>query len=125
MPYKIAYNSDNECIMSQMTGQLDEQTVRDFIAEMVLLLNQHQCTRILNDLRAINDLPSTLTTYKIYTMPQYISEAGYPLETKRAIVFSEAEEENLAFFETVSRNQGQRVAVFTDFGEALEWLTSG
>jgi hypothetical protein len=125
MPYEITYDADNECVMSRMTGQLDEQTIRAFIAEMALFLNQHHCTRILNDLRAINDLSSTLTTYKIYTMPQYISQAGYPPETKRAIVFNEVEDENLAFFETVSRNQGQRVAVFTDFGEALEWLTSG
>jgi len=125
MPYKLAYAAEHNCIMGQITGQLDEQMIREYIAEMALLLKKHQCTRILSDLRAINDLIFTLTTFQVYMMPNYVSQAGYPLGTKRAIVVSGVETENLAFFETVSRNQGQLVAVFTDFDEALEWLTSG
>jgi len=42
-------------------------------------------------------------------------------EHKLAIVYSEAESD-YQFLETVSRNRGLQVRVFTDFEEAENWL---
>jgi hypothetical protein len=120
MPYEIEYDTDSACMMCRMAGKIDQQLVRDFLAELVTLVEKHRCTRTLNDLR---EADLALSMLDIYGIPKLISQAGLGPTTKRAVVVS-ASRDDYHFFETVSVNLGQYVRVFTDFDKALKWVTA-
>jgi hypothetical protein len=71
-------------------------------------------------------MSNSLSTMEIYDLPKIIQEIASDLETqmyrfKRALVNSEGIDD-FAFYETVSRNQGQNVTLFRDVDEARRWL---
>ncbi len=118
MPYEIKYDADLECMMCRVFGELQASELPGFAADVIALLDKHNCVRVLNDLRKV-DL--RLSTMAIYNIPELVAGAGLQPNVKRAIVFRK-DAEDYEFFETVSINQGQFVRVFTDFDKALTWL---
>ncbi len=120
MPFEVKYDKDTACLMAKMTGTIDEQFVNDLIAAMIPILKKYKCTRILNDAREANTI---LSTINIYEIPKKISEAGFSPLTRRAMVVSEPVHD-IIFYETVSKNQAQLVRIFTDYDDALKWVTA-
>ncbi len=121
MPYKIKYDPDIECMMCRMFGELQASELPGFAADMVALLDKHNCARVLNDVREVDLRLSTVDFYKV---PSLVQKAGLKPTVKRAIVFAK-DAKDYGFFETVSVNRGQFVRVFTDFDKAVTWLTGG
>ncbi|MFC1652419.1 hypothetical protein ACFL3F_01740 [Planctomycetota bacterium] len=103
-----------------MFGQLQPSDLPSFGSELAVLLEEHDCVRILNDLR---DVDLRLSLMDICRIPDLVTESGIKGNTKRAIVFSK-DAGDYQFYETVSVNRGQFVRVFTDFDEAETWLTA-
>jgi hypothetical protein len=127
MSYNVYYDSEHDCIFASMEGEINIEQVKDFAQEIAKLTSEHNCRRLINDLRKAN---VKLSTMEIYELPTYLSNAGLDPLCKRALIVSQDFDDYL-FFENVSRNQGHLVEAFTDSEKfsifrnletAKEWL---
>ncbi len=118
MPFSVRYDPESARIRCSISGTLDMHLIAEFVDELVHLMNQHQCFRILSDLRGIEVAVSTVD---IYHLPKLIEQRGYTGPLRRAVVF-DGSHDDFEFYENVSVNQGQNLRVFSDFDHALEWL---
>lgn len=118
MPYEIKYDEANDCVICRMSGELRIPELLDFGANAAALLKEHDCWRLLNDMREVKKLPSVVD---IYNLPRLVGESEFPQQAKRAVVFSK-DEKDYQFLETVSVNRGQLLKVFDDIDDALAWL---
>ncbi len=80
----------------------------------------HDCKLILNDMR---EAELNLATVDIYYLPGMLDAAGLDRSWKRAIIATN-QLEDYRFFETVARNRGYQVRVFTEKNKAMNWLRS-
>jgi hypothetical protein len=127
MPYSIRYDPECDCLFASMEGDIDMQTLTEFGKEVGKLISEHGCKRILNDVRKIK---IKLSTLEIYNLPKFVESLGIDRSVKRAVIVSQ-DFDQLRFFETVSRNVGQLLELFTDTDkpsmfrsaeEARDWL---
>ncbi len=120
MAFEVHYSSESDCLIGTFEGNLNRNSMRPYLAEVVKMANRHVCHRFLNDLRkAIVEF--TVTDFYEISMRSVSGE--FDRSWKRAIVVVEATSD-LAFFETVASNRGLILKVFEDMDEALEWLVS-
>ncbi len=110
-----------------MEGDIDMEMLKEFGKELKTQQSEHDCKRMLNDLRKAK---IKLSTVQIYDLPKFIESMGIDPSTKRAVIVSQ-DLENLQFFETVSYNVGHLVKVFVvthnssyfhKVQEARQWL---
>lgn len=117
MNLDITYNQQYDYIHVVTTGTIDDFAVSKVAHAIAKAIDENHCKRILNDMR---DTKINLETVSIYNTPKIIQEVGYTT-ARRALVYS-GDSNDFNFFETVSKNQGQNVRVFTDVKEARQWL---
>lgn len=118
MPYTINYDKENETIMIAVHGELDLPLLKRLASDIVKQLTEHDCKRILNDLR--NAKP-TSKKIDIYQMPEEAEKAGIGHSCKRALVVGD-KAPDFYFLETVFVNRGYDVKMFANPDEALDWL---
>jgi hypothetical protein len=127
MPYEIRYDAKTDCVYSCYEGEIDKQMAEEYAVEIVKVLREHSCMRSLNDMR---NAKVKLSTMEIYEYPIYLEQLGYERLVKRALVVSQ-DFEDYRFYETVSRNYGHLVEIFSesekfhlfrDMEKAKKWL---
>ncbi len=119
MPFEIKYDDNTACMMCHMSGKINQQVIDEVLSVLIPQMKKNDCLRILNDLR---DAEIDLSTVDIFNLPKMFVKAGIDPLSKRAVVVK-APTDDLSFFENVFVNQAQLVKVFTDYDEALKWLT--
>ncbi|MCP4896857.1 MAG: hypothetical protein GY906_07765 [bacterium] len=119
MPFTIEYDSERACMMCKLSGTIDIQLITCYIDKVVSLMEQHHCSRVLNDVRGAD---ISLSSVDIVSLPNLMIEKNFNRFAKRALVYDQSSDD-IEFFETVSTNRGHKVRVFTDFEQALNWLT--
>jgi hypothetical protein len=115
----ITYNQESDYIHATTSGILNGKSTISLVQKLMAAVSEHHCQRILHDLC---NAKVDLETYEIYNIPELIKITGYS-NTRRALVFA-SEAQDFSFFETVSKNQGQNVQVFSNLAEARHWLIS-
>jgi hypothetical protein len=131
MAYQVTYNPQEDCVHATIEGEVDLALAQRYAREITRQLRVHNCLRLLNDMRRAM---IKLSTMEIYDLPAWIEErleeAGVSRSCKRALLVSRDFNDYL-FFETVTRNHGQLLEVFTDskttgifrdMSKADEWL---
>ena len=118
MRMKVSYSEDQQFIESSMIGLLDMDAIERGLVEMNTAFDRYQCSRILYDL---SEVEVGLETHEIYFVPKLLIEAGNQ-KMKRAVIFSNDNEQDFNFFETVAANQGLNVQIFRDLEAVLHWL---
>jgi hypothetical protein len=119
MPFQVTYDSEIDCVITAITGDMDKSVISDFFTEVGRIAAENNCTRVLSDLRE-GKITALLTD--IYEMAKAIENKGIVKSLKRAIVISK-DHDDYAFWETVCHNQGhQRVRVFQDYEQAKDWV---
>jgi hypothetical protein len=121
MPYSVKYDTETECILVSVEGELNLSLFDSMAAEVARCLNEYGCRRILNDLRHAKPTKSVVD---IYTMPERALKAGVARVVKRALVVSGTSSE-FRFLETVFFNQGNIVQLFNSIDDAKRWLFGG
>ena len=119
MPHEIQYDPANACMMCRLTGNIDQDLVMEFASALAPLMEEHGCTRVLNDFRGADLSVSYFDIYKIPKLPSVLKMTRL---TRRALLLDELPEE-IASYEDMSVNQGQFVKAFTDLDQAISWLT--
>ncbi|MEE9553167.1 MAG: hypothetical protein V3W18_02625 [candidate division Zixibacteria bacterium] len=117
MEFKVSYDRDHDCIRITFDGEVVESELQKLASKLIKVSKEHGCRFILNDMR---NATISLSTTDIYNLPKQLTDWGIGHDLKRAIVINKYKD--LRFFETVSKNTGQNVQVFTDADEAMHWL---
>jgi hypothetical protein len=127
MTYRVIYNPDKDCVQARIEGEVDLPMAQRYAKAILRQLSAHDCLRVLNDMR---EASIKLSTVDIYDLPAWIEEIGLNRSCKRALLVSR-DFNDYKFFETVSRNHGHLLEVFTDsnrsgifrdIAKAREWL---
>jgi hypothetical protein len=118
MSHRLHHNPETDCIELTIEGAFDMERLRRIAPEVARLSEQRGCRRILNDMSGAT---ITLAISGLYDSPQQMDAAGVSRATRRALVvppdFTQA-----PFLETVTRNRGHNLRIFTDREQALTWL---
>lgn len=111
----------NEFIKSTPTGDLDMSASRLAFTRIAAAGAAMEGYTVMLDLREVR---FRLSTANIYQLAEELTKYGDTFLRRTAVLtrddktFTESE-----FFETVSHNRGFNVKVFTDFEEAMAWLS--
>lgn len=127
MRYSVQYDSKNDCVFASVEGDVEMEALEQFAEEVVKQASEHNCRRLVNDLRKAK---VKLSTLELYDLPHFIENAGLDRLCKRALIVSR-DFDDYRFFENISLRRGHLVEVFADsdkfsvFGDveqAKEWL---
>ncbi len=118
MGHQLHYNPDIDCIELIVEGVFNMARLKQIALEVAKLSGESGCQRILNDMsRATIEVSLT----EAYSSPQQMDESGICRSTRRALVVP-PDFDLARFLETVTRNRGHNLKVFTERDEALNWL---
>jgi len=120
MPCELSYEEDSGILTARVSGIVDKSLVQPMAAAMRAETEKHKCTRFLNDYRTAY---IDLSTLDVFGMPKLIESMGTDPRSRHAIVVK-GMTAIVRFFETVTRNRGENVRVFTDMDKARAWLLS-
>jgi hypothetical protein len=119
MPFQVVYDAELDCVVTNITGDINKELVASFFMEVGRVATENNCKRVLSDLRAGK---ITAPTIDIYEMAGSLDEKKIKRSFRRAIVISE-DHQDYDFWETVCYNQGQPVVkIFTDYEQAKNWV---
>lgn len=123
MPYSVTHSSEQKLIHIRNIGKLTPDDYRAGAREALRLSLEHGVLRCLIDNSALHN---QVGTTDLYTLPEFYESIGIPKTIKAAVLVSEQTPriDDIAFFETVCRNRGYDVKLFTSRDEALAWLAA-
>ncbi|MBP6178827.1 MAG: hypothetical protein KA473_14170 [Anaerolineales bacterium] len=120
MNWQMRYDENEQIIFIKTNGILEITSANYMRAEGAALIKEHNCMRLLLDHSGI--VRDALSTMEIYDLPRRYEEMGLTRQLKMALVIPHEFVENLRFYETVCRNNGYSVQLFSDHDLALKWL---
>ena len=123
MPYKVEFD-ESGFIHATYQGDLNLAGITDLMAAVAHVIKERNCFLVLSDYRQAKLAISIIDLYEI---PKLIlkrgKEMGVPAQkVKRALIIPASASDKFSFFETVSLNNSQSVRIFTDEGQARNWL---
>jgi hypothetical protein len=122
MPFCVTYDSEIDCVVTTITGNMDRELIADFFTEVGKIATENNCERILSDLRGAK-IAAPITD--LYEMAKSIEDKGVQKSLRRAIVISK-DHNDYTFWETACYNQGhQIVRIFQDYKQAKDWVLMG
>jgi hypothetical protein len=100
------------------TGPFSLDAAKRSVDDMVVACKKEHCVKVLFDCRPMT---GDLTVLDRFEVGQY-GEGRIPQSVKIAMLGREDQILPDRFFETVARNRGVHVTLFTDADEAIKWL---
>ena len=123
MPHSIEYDPQTDIIYIRADGQLTLETVREITNAVALLAKEKGCFRVLNDL---HQATMDLSILDVYHVPRLVTEImsalDLPAHKFRRAVILPGQWKLALFYETISKNRVQNVALFEDIERARQWL---
>lgn len=122
MAWKVQFNAEFGFIHIIYSGTITGQDSREVTAQALALAAGDGPHLFLTD---VLDAEPQLSTLDIYGQPSDWEAAGANRANKLALVVLKGGKtwEDAKFYETTCRNRGWRVAVFSQYQEAIDWLT--
>ncbi len=118
MPFMIEYQADEDYIEATFTGQVTMSLVKTYIADLLPVVEQTGCKRLLSDSIEAKIL---LSSGDILKLPKLAAASPLTANLKRAVLAAPGKSGYL-MYETLSKIMGHELQVFTDRKTALEWL---
>ena len=117
--FDVRYDQERDLVLGSFAGIMDLASLQEYTREAAQVAKGHDCHRFLNDLRAAE---LDLSTLALHDLPETLHGWGLDIPTLRRALIVSRDLEAYCFFETLSVNRGDILAVFVDEEEALEWL---
>jgi len=118
MAYEIRIVSRDSLVQIKISGSITPELVAEICPGVSTAAREHDCKRILADLRGAT---RHLSTLKKYQLASRLGSFGFKRTINIAVIYSQSDSED-DFFETVAVNNGYRVRIFRDMKEAKDWL---
>ena len=107
-------------IKATESGDLNLKAAEQMLDRVAAIAQRKASVRILLDTReAITHLSAT----DMYVLVKHLMKGNGTWARKTAIVASPKDSDKLAFFELCAQNRGVCVHIFTDYDEAMNWLS--
>lgn len=123
MPFTVEYDPEEETITARVQGGVNLGTLQDLVKEIVSLVKQKDCHRVLSDMREADLLVSM---GEMYFMPQFIqvvaAEKGVNLFNVQRAFLAAQNDATLQFFELIAVNRNHHTKMFFELEEARAWL---
>jgi hypothetical protein len=120
MKWELLLNEKENILFAKTFGIFDLATKIDLMKECLVKIEKKNYHRHLIDNREIETIK--ISVLEIYSLPERFTELNVPRNLHIAEVFSEKHKEDFSFLETVCRNNGYWLSVFSDIESALQWL---
>jgi hypothetical protein len=114
MPEEVTYDAGSKLIRVRAWGRDTIADWRKSQQQVEKLQAQHGATKLLVDVREQESAPSALEIFDF--------GADWPAEIQVAIVTGTQTRSEQYFLETVARNRGKKMRLFSNVEEALSWL---
>ena len=118
MPFEIQYDAEKKYVRAKFTGKITMTMVREYIAALIPVLEQHDCSRLLSDSRTAQ---LQLSALDIMQFPKMAEASPLTARCKRAVLPPPATS-GFDMYETMCAMKGHNLQVFSDPDEALVWL---
>lgn len=118
MSFSLHYHSNENVLEFKFTGVYNLLSMRESTAKLTEAIEKYGCLYILNDFR---EAKIEMTITDIFIAAKKCEFSGKRRDIARAYVYT-SDTRLFDFFETTSRNNGQRVQVFQNYDEAKTWL---
>ena len=102
-------------------GPIDSRSMAAMLQATAEFTRKHGSHLILADHRASELM---MDVFEAFNSPRTLTNDRVALKNRAALVYSKLTE-NHRFLETIFRNEGRAVALFTDLAAAREWLIPG
>jgi hypothetical protein len=120
MPTKIKIIHTKDFISAKPDGSMDLKASLNLLRDLVTEIETTGEHLILVDVRNVD---VRLSTCDNYILGKAIAEKSFHIYQKKfALLIQPSDNENAHFLESVSRNRGSNLKVFTDFEPAISWL---
>lgn len=114
--------SERGIVWVRHTGELRVDEAKTARKETGILVAEHGVHKVLVDLR---EATLSQTTMDLYDFGSSYGDV-FPQDTRVAVVYSPektSSSDDAEFAENVARNRGALVRMFTEMGEAIDWLS--
>jgi hypothetical protein len=118
MSFDIKYDPEQECIFVTFTGTISMPIVRKYLDDLLPLLEETDCTRLLSDCL---EAEVHFTSTDIMQFPKIAAESPLTTRLKRAVVATSGTS-GFELYEILSKVMSQQVRIFETQEEALAWL---
>jgi len=123
MSHNLDIREEQGYLHVRATGTRTLETVAEMAVEILKACIDRKIASVLVD---VSDLEGRLSTIEAYEIPTSVFPKLRGLGLKRAAVVDRAEfQDDRPFFETVARNQGFNLYIFTDVDKAVAMLREG
>jgi len=119
MDIEYEYSTEHDVLIATVKGTYIISDDVSIVEQIVARLKVHHCTKTLFDYR---DAEFVVEVLPAYDRPKVLESLGIDQSFRFASVYNFLDEDT-RYTETVYRNRGWRMKDFTDFDEAIHWLT--
>jgi hypothetical protein len=119
MSFEFRHNSEKKFLHVIVRRGIDIPFARDLAIASMKEAKKHDIKNYLYDMTGTPNIASTTENY--HYAYEEMSEIGLDRNSRTAILVREGDNSH-DFFETVARNAGFNVKIFTDTAEAEAWL---
>jgi hypothetical protein len=123
MEYQLHLEKRNEYLYARPVGIRTRESVSVMATEILEACVEDRYARVMVDVRELKGRLGTLDSFTIVT-EEFPKLLGKGLR-RAAIVDRQISRTRGWFFETVARNRGFNLRMFTDLNAAHEWLAAG
>ncbi len=115
---EMAYSADYEILLVTVAGKYSISKDTEVAETVISELLEKKCTKCIVDYRNADFSAETLPTIE---RSDFYKTQNIPKSITLAAVFKE-QSNDARFLETVLRNRGWAIRIFTDFDKAMEWI---
>lgn len=122
MPWHFDFDTHRGVLAATLHGRIGPEDAQLCTIEAITLLRRNGSDKLLSDLTDVAQMD--LSTTWLFELPSQYRSWGLDRPLRHAIVMpADAPVRDVVqFYETVARNRGHAVRVFSGRGEALAWL---
>lgn len=119
--FSLKFEKESDFLHARVTGERIRKILFDIAVEIIETSIENQYTKILVDISQLTGQLNTIDSYDLGTkdLPKLRQAIRMKIAIQDRLI-----SENLQFFETVCRNIGLNIRVFTNTDEAVRWLCS-
>ena len=124
MSWNVEYNSELGIVEGRYIGHVTDEDFKQATVKAVNLSKANQAHLFLID---DSEWKGGTTIFGLYDLANTFEELGFDRDSRAALILPAAgtpEVEHARFFETACVNRGWKVKLFTDYQEAMGWLTN-
>ncbi len=121
MSWKATYIAEQDLIECIFSGHVAPDGIIAAQIKVNRLSNENNCRRILVD---DTKWKTTVSELDIYSWPKLYEDLDVNRNNRIAVISppTPAEQKSLQFYETVCRNRGWQISLFSTRQQALDWL---